>query len=188
MTINYLKYGIVSALILAIMLMFSVSFVSANPSFFIRQNNGTTTTATSTPLGYLTPGTATTTVYFDSQASGSRTGAENAILALQLTGSTTPSNATVATTTYSVLLEYAQAGENCISTPAACDWYSGHQVATTTSLGWQTENGVLIASTTPTKVFVDVATPTRYTRAVVTIPAGSTNGSFWAEFIAKKEQ
>ena len=186
MTIN-LKYTAISALILAIVLMFGVSFVKANPSFFIRQNNGTTTTATSTPLGFLTPGTATTTVYFDSLANGNPFGAESAILALQLTGSTTPNNVAVATTTYSVLLEYAQAGSNCITAPTSCDWYSKHTVATTTKLGWQTEKGVLVSSTTPTKIFMDVETPTRYTRAVISIPAGSTNGSFWAEFVAKKQ-
>src|SRR3990167_8149492 len=158
MTINYLKYGIVSVLILAIIVMFSVSFVQANPSFFIRQNDGTGTTATTTKLGYLTPGTATTTVYFVSQANGNPFGAESAILALQLMGSTTPANTAV---------------------------------ATTTQLGWQTNNGVLVASTSATKEFITVPTPTRYTRAVISVSTSVTsnlNGSVWGEFIAKKEQ
>lgn len=183
-----LKYTAVITLILAIVMMFSVSFVQANPSFFIRQNNGVSTTATSTMLGYLTPGTATTTIYFDSQANGNPYGAESAILALQLTGSTTPvAGSTVATTTYKIGIEYAQAGENCITSPTSCDWYSDSSFATTTTLGWQTEKGVLVASTTPTKIFVDIPTPTRYTRTIISIPAGSTNGAVWAEFVAKKE-
>jgi len=191
MTINYLKYGIVSVLILAIIVMFSVSFVQANPSFFIRQNDGTGTTATTTKLGYLTPGTATTTVYFDAQANGNPFGAESAILALQLMGSTTPANAAVATTTFNVALEYAQAGENCISAPTSCDWYPNFVLATTTQLGWQTNNGVLVASTSATKEFITVPTPTRYTRAVISVSTSVTsnlNGSVWGEFIAKKEQ
>ena len=129
-------------------------------------------------LGYMSPLVGTTTIAFDSMANGNPYGVESAILALQFTGSTTPTNVSVATTTYNVNIEYSQ---------DSVDWYSESKVSTTTTLGWETIGGVLIASTTPTKIFVDVPTPTRYTRAIITIPAGSTNGAVWAEFIARKE-
>src|SRR3990167_6247184 len=114
MTINYLKYGIVSALILAIIVMFGVSFVQANTSFFIRQNNGTGTTAT-TSVSYMTVGTATTTYYLDSQANGNPFGADSATLLWQFTASSTNS-------TQDMYLEYAQSGD-CINAPTSCDWY-----------------------------------------------------------------
>src|SRR3990167_829211 len=117
MTIHYTKYGIITALILAIVLMFGVSFVQANPSFFIRQNNGTGTTATSTPNGYLSAGLATTTIYFDSQANGNPFGADSATLMWQMIASSTNS-------TQDLYVEYAHAGSDCIATPTSCDWYS----------------------------------------------------------------
>lgn len=173
MTLN-IKYTLVSGLILAIVLMFATSFVKANPSFFVRSGNGTPSTAT----GYLSPGVGTTTIpVFDLGGSGAQ-GVDSAILALQFTGSTTPNNVRVATTTYQIMLEYSQDNS---------DWYSNVSYATTTTLGWQTILGSLVASTTPTKIYVTVPTPTRYVRGVVTIPTGSTNGSVWGEFIAKRQ-
>ena len=169
-----IKYGIITGAILSLVLMFSVSFVKANPSYFIRSGNG----VPSVPLGYLSPGAGTTTIAaFDLGQNGAQ-GADSAILALQFTGSTTPNNAAVATTTYNVALEYSQDNS---------DWYYNGALATTTTLGWETIKGVLVASTTATKEFVTVLTPTRYVRAIVTIPSGSTNGSVWAEFIAKRQ-
>ena len=173
MTLN-LKYTAIFGLVLAVVLMFSVSFVKANPSFFIRSGNGTP----SIPVGYLSPGAATTTITAFDLGVGGAQGADSAILTLQFTGSTTPFNSRVATTTYQVVLEYSQDNS---------DWYSLNAVATTTTLGWQTVKGVLIASTTPTKTYVTVPTPTRYVRGIITIPAGSTNGSVWGEFIAKRQ-
>lgn len=182
MTLNQKKIASVLGLFLAILLilgsvlMFSVSFVKANPSFFIRSGNG----ATSTPLGFLSPGAATTTIPVFDLGVGGAQGADSAILALQFTGSTTPTTAAVATTTYNVALEYSQ--DNI-------DWYSstGGGFATTTTLGTQTLNGTLIASTTPTKIFLVVITPTRYIRGLISIPNGSTRGSVWGEFIAKRQ-
>lgn len=184
-----IKYGLVSILILVLVLSFGF-YAKANPSFFIRNGNG----ATTTPLGYLSPGTGTTTISaFDLGRSGNQ-GADSAILALQFTGSTTPSaGSLVATTTYNIAIEYSQ---------DSVDWYSDMYSAfgTTTvsqnisaplvraiTLGTQTTLGRVVSSTTPTKILINVPSPTRYVRAFVTIPTGSTNGSVWGEFIAKRQ-
>lgn len=173
----------------------------ANPSFFLRNQTANATTT----LSYLTPGAATsTTPTFDLGAGGGQ-GGDSAILALALTGSTTPSNATFATTTYSVAIEYSQGGNgnDCVATPTSCDWYAdGMFPATTTTsvgisgtkvhtitLGTETLNGIKLASTTPTKVLYEVPAPTRYVRAVISVVPGAnaTNGAVWAEFIAKRQ-
>jgi hypothetical protein len=175
MTLTYTKYGIISALILAIVFLFSVSLVRANPLFFF---------GTPIPVsGYLTPGTGTTTVTaFDTGAGGAQ-GADSAVLLLQLVGSTTPNFVAVATTTYNVELEYSTDNTT---------WYSGYlnnsRYATTTTLGWQTSGGAIVASTTATKEYIVVPTPTKWVRAIITIPQGSTNGSVTsAGFIAKRQ-
>lgn len=178
--------------ILAIAIFASSGFyftARANPSFFVRSQSAT---ATST-VSYMTPGTATTTIpSFDLGVSGAQ-GADSAVLALQFTGSTTPNNSAVATTTYNVAIEYSQ--DNV-------DWYSDSysQFGTTTvaqnittqtsrsiSLGTQTIKGSLIASTTPTKVVINVPSPMRYVRAIISVAIGSTNGSVWGEFVAKRQ-
>src|SRR3990167_1056416 len=129
MTIN-LKYTVVIALILAIVFMFGISFVQANPSFFLRQNDGTGTTAT-TSVSYMSVGVATTTYYLDSQANGNPFGADSATLLWQFTASSTNS-------TQDMYLEYAQ-GRDCISAPPSCDWYySG--IASTSPSNTNTSN------------------------------------------------
>ena len=155
----------------------------ANPLEFLVENSATgSISASTTALGYLSPGAGTTTVAYDSYNYGNADQyATNALsLVLQFTGSTTPINGTVATTTYNVAIEYSQ--DNL-------DWYTanGGLLATTTALGWETSKGVLIASTTPTKLLLNLTAPTRYVRAIVSIPLGSTNGSVWGEFIGQKE-
>lgn len=165
--------------LLFIALVVSIPVVRANPLFFLIGQSANTSTATTT-VSYMTPGTATTTIgSFDLGTGDSQFGADSAILALQLTGSTTPvAGSAVATTTYNVAIEQSQ---------DAVDWYYNGAISTTTTLGWETVSGSLIASTTPTKITVSVPTATRYVRAVISIPAGSTNGAVWAQFIARRQ-
>ncbi len=194
------RYGLLAAIcvVLAIFVSF-VSFAHANPSFFAPQ--AMTATATST-LSFMTPGAATTTFMYDSFGiNGTNqpilndpTGADSAGLMLQLTGSTTPANsATYATTTYNIVFEYSQDG---------VDWFSEAQAPNATSsptvtiikpisrnitLGATSLGGSGLATTTPTRELLTVLTPTRYTRVVISIPAGSTNGAVWGTFVPKKQ-
>ncbi len=196
MTIQHLKYTAVIALVLAIMFMFSIQFVSANPSFFIRQNDGLTTTAT-TSVSYMTAGTATTTYYFDSQANGNPNGANSATLLWQFTASSTNS-------TQDMYLEYAHAGESCITAPTSCDWYyhatstvSNPSVAATSYFArWQfasTTTGLGTSGASRGLREIEIPTPTRYARVMFVIPssligAGTASSSaVWAEIVAKKE-
>lgn len=172
--------------------------VHANPLGFA---NGAMTATATTSLKYMKPGTATTTFTYDAygvngsnQSNSGNTNAPTKLaLALQFTGSSTPKNSAIATTTYKVSLEYSTDNK---------DWYGDAYTAfgTTTNaqnitlltsrtfkLGTQTSKGVLIGSTTPTKVLIGIEAPTRYVRAVVTIPIGSTNGAVWGELLPEKE-
>lgn len=198
MTIN-IKYAVFGAIVLALVLMFSVSFVAANPSFFLRQNDGISTTATTTRLGYLTAGTGTTTIYFDSMASGNPYGADSATLLWQFSASSTNS-------TQDLYVEYAQSGD-CITTPSSCDWYSATRLATTSPNNlnqvllvarWQfasTTQGVGAAVATNNRIMreIEIPTPTRYARAMFVIPSSliatgvASSSAVWAEFVAKKE-
>ena len=189
------------AIILAVMTLAGV--VQANPSFFTRQNDGTGTTATSTPLGFLSVGAATTTIYLDSQSSGSAYGAGSATLLWQMTASSTNS-------TQDLYIEYAQgSGTNCITTPTACDWYytalastspaniNVSNVSTIPFTRWQFTNirqGLLGGVTSDTRGLriIDIPVPTRYVRAHFVTPnltaAGTaSSSSVWAEFVATKE-
>lgn len=155
--------------------------VAAAPLYFAP--GVTTVTGNSlatTSVKYMTPGAATTTTnVYDAYLDGTNEAANSAILLIQMTGSTTPFNASVATTTFNVALEYSQ--DNV-------DWYYNGVFATSTQLGWETSNGVLLSSTTPSKIFVNVPVPTRYLRAVISIPNGSTNGAVYAQLVPAKEQ
>lgn len=173
------------------------STVKANPSFFVRQNNGTTTTA-STTVTYMTAGTATTTKYFDAGVAGAQA-VDNAVFLTQLTGSSTGAVLNVA-------FEYAMptSGADCIATPTACDWYADALFANTNASSTQKYSinnanafALTFASTTQGGAAgrgdgrilraVTVPTPTRYVRAVMTLPSGSTNGAVWGEFTGKRQ-
>lgn len=171
-----------------------LSTAKANPSFFIRQNNGVSTTATTSP-SYMSPGLATTTYYMDTGAASANS-TDSAVFTFFFTGSSTAS-------TVNVAFEYASPAGDCIGTPTLCEWYTddlNFPTATTTqslmslttgriySLTFaSTTVGGLIGTANRTTRIVPVPTPTRYVRAVVTIPAGSLNGAVWGEFVAKRQ-
>lgn len=196
---NSVKVFTIALGIVAVVLMLLSTLVArthANPSAFSRQNNGITTTATTTQLGYMSVGAATTTAYFDSQANGNPYSADSAVLLWQLTASSTNS-------TQDVYLEYAQGGSDCISIPTSCDWFA---YATSTSLSsthyfarWQfasTSQGQANPLSTNNRAMREIAipTPTRYVRAVFVVPhqlfaSGlASSSAVWAEIVAKKQQ
>lgn len=199
LTVPFTALGI--AIILALMTLAGV--VQANPEFFIRQNNGTGTTAT-TSVTYMSVGAATTTVYFDALSSGSPYGASSATLLWQMTATSTNSTA-------DLYIEYADAtsGVNCATSPTACDWYSNalastspaninvSNISTVPFIRWRYgANTQGLVGGTPAGSrslrIVDIPVPTRYTRAIFVIPnlvaAGTASSSaVWAQFLAKKE-
>lgn len=173
---------------------FSLFYVAkANPSFFMRQNNGVTTTAT-TSVSYMSPGAATTTAYIDTGLGAGST--DTATLAVQFNGSSTAS-------IINVNYEFSQGGngQDCINVPASCDWYQSNLEASTTgsvvlvnqpqSISWafasSSQGGANVLSTNRALKLLKVLTPTRYVRAIVTVPAGAGNSAVWTEFIAKRQ-
>ncbi len=186
-------------LALSAVIVFQPSLVKANPFEFLLENNGTQSPTATTSVTYMTPGTATTTYTYDTYAGSSADpyATNNLALELQLTGSSTPvATSNYATTTYSIAIEYSN--DNL-------DWYSDNYTpfATTTvnvnpttpitrtiTLGYsQLTDGSLLATTTPTKRLINVQAPTRYVRAVISIPIGTnaTNGAVWGQFAGQKE-
>lgn len=168
----------------------------ANPSSF----PGITQTApATTTLSFLTAGTATTSLVYDSYGVGQPTRADEAMLLVWL-------NATNTSTTLDITLQYSQGsgdGSNCVTTPTKCDWFysaTAGDFATTTLVANISTVGSYrwtFASTSPvlgistgvasTTRAIYVKTPTRYVRAVFTLPTGSSNAGVWAQFVPTKQ-
>lgn len=170
---------------------FSLFYVAkANPSFFNRFQTATATTT----MAVLVPGISTTTLVADLGNSAAQ-GADSGVLALQFLGSSTAS-------TLRVAFEYAQ-GTDCVTFPTQCDWYADRTLPIASSTGVSLTPSQLytldFASSTVggiamtpanggrlTRIF-PFATPTRYVRAVISMPVNSLNGMIWAEFIVKRQ-
>lgn len=177
-------------------------FAYANP-LEISNSNQTATTSVS----YMTPGTATTTYYYDSYVGGSSNyAADKATMLLQFTSSST---ASVLKWGY----EFSQGvnGVDCTTAPTSCDWYKDDMQlpVTATSTGvysmtapieyaWtfaSTTQGYVAPVSSSTAPLVNnfnralksitVPTPTRYTRVVFTITGA--NGGVWATFAEQKQ-
>ena len=147
--------------------------------------------ATST-ITYMTPGTATTTLTYDSFHSGQS--ATNGIaLLLQVTASTSQ-------TQFNINEEYSQDG---------IDWYQGNATVAgaygyaTTSLPvnigqvaqyqWQYSTstpglGANGAFQNTDNRIINLPTPTRFIRAIITLKIGGANGGVWAQLIPMKTQ
>ncbi len=169
------------------------SVAHANPFFFVPVSS--TAIATST-LSYMTAGTATTTLVYDSYCGIGLTSlpctsvaqprvGEGAVLLLQFTSSSSAAS-------LNVNFEYSQ---------DAVDWYPAVNVVASTSAITNLNIGhsltIDAASTTIAGVVqannrthraVDVLTPVRFVRAVLTLPVGSTNGAVWASFVPRRQQ
>lgn len=177
-------------------MLFIASQVRANPSQIIETKSAS---ATST-IAFMSPGAATTTVIMDAQDDGGAI-ADLAAFAIQFTGSSTLSIINIA-------FEYAHDvnGLDCVNNPNKCDWYADElnfPNASTTpstiplntarlySLTFASSTlggGAIAASSTRTSRIINVPTPSRYVRAVITVPIGSLNGAVWSEFLRKREQ
>lgn len=187
---------IAAAMFVTAFVFLSVQEAEANPSNYVYAP----TTAT-TSLTYMTPGTATTTKIFDTEANVSKNAADNVRLLVQFTASSTSS-------TLAWRYEYSQ-DLSCKVNPTAADWYMGDwtnlgTVASTTQASPSVltsgpyENKWTFASTTPAAgavtasvnrglKIVEVPVYTKCVRVSFYLPIGSTNGAVWADFVARKE-
>lgn len=172
-------------IIIAVIGIFGITGTAlANPSYF---STGVKTDTETSSVDYLTPGTGTTTLTYDTYVSGQTTKADSAALLTQFAGSSTAA-------ILGINLEYSQDG---------IDWYKDNLDlgATTTqsvslntakSYSWNfassTVGGGVVTNAngaTSTKIFT-VKTPTRYIRAIYTITGA--NGAIWATLIPSKER
>lgn len=183
-----IKYiGIGSIVALLCLATFGVFYtVKANPSFFVRGQSSTTDlTSATTGSAFMTAGTGTTTLSLD-LGLGSNQGADSAVLNIQFAGSSTSA-------TLNADIQYSQ--DNTI-------WYASSPAATsspTQSISSVQTISLPFASSTISRAAVSnansatttrsivVPTPTRYVRALFYLPSGSTNGTVWAEFVAKRQ-
>lgn len=171
----------VSLIVLAVMIGVSVNSVRANPSQWERKATATATTS----VNYMSAGVGTTSLQYDALSAGYRA-ADSAALLIQFHGSSTNS-------VLSWKVEYSQNG---------VDWYHTDSLITTSvaTSTYHVGNGAVnlwaFASSTPgtatapistsTKM-VQVETPTRFVRAIFSVPVGSTPSAVWAEWIIKKQ-
>ena len=193
----------ISALIAAFALMAS-AFMFAIPAHAnpIRQAPPSSTASATTSPTFMTPGTATTTVYLDSFAGGSTQQYDAVSLLTQLFASSTA-------TTLNMTVEYSDgvAGVDCTATPTACDWYQDATIAMTnasTSQPYAISNNSLntyswtYASTTQGGAAgvatsnrglkaINIPVTTRYVRVFYTLAIGGTNGAVWGKLVPFKQ-
>lgn len=144
-----------------------------------------------TTISYITPGTGTTTLVFDSFAGSQIKATDAATLLLQYTASST---APVLDTRF----EFSQDG---------IDWYPDNNPNYTAAVPGSTASTSI--ATTPYKVTsftlstttdnggsgtsgrvqasLNVPTPVRYTRAIFYAPVGGGNGALWAQIVPKRQ-
>lgn len=180
---------VIAAIAAVLLAMGAVGIAFANASFF--GIGAQTSVATSSPA-YMTPGTATSTVYWDTYQTqgGVPTRPDLATLLVLFNASNTSA-------TLGIALEFADniSGVNCVTTPTACDWYRNYvsdpvMFGTTTpavgigepfTVSWKFASSTMggSATTSPySTAAITVPTPTRYMRAVLTMTGG--NGAVWA--------
>lgn len=204
MKLNYKQGFILSAVLILSVAAFGFVYVSMTQKvfgnqFFFPQPAKTATATTS--VNYMTVGKATTTVTYDSWGRsgsnqtdiGQTTGADEAILLVQLTASST-------NTVLNITYEYSMDGidwfqDNTFSMGTSS--LASYLVATRNSFTWQyassTVGGAAVAAgtATSTKAFT-VPTPTRFVRAVLSLSGvastASLNGAVWAAIVPKNQR
>lgn len=178
------KYIYITIIALLAIIVGTAHTAEANPIFF--PTTCQTATAT-TSVTYMSAGLATTTLSCDSYSSGNPRGALRMSLLTQF--------AATSSSILKINIEYSQ--DNI-------DWYQdggniNFNFATTTKpfdIGQVNSYTYNYSSTTPglgaalnatsTRIVL-INTPTRYVRAVYTIPSGSTAGAVWAQLVPIKE-
>jgi len=167
--------------------------VNANPpSFMTSQTINTFSLTATTSYSYTSPGVGTTTYSMDTFQSGYNPyGADNALLFMQFTATSTPGAHQL-----NFAIQYSQ--DNV-------DWYSIAQPISTNATStvitqsysdysWvsatSTGTSVLNPSATTTVYFQSITVPTytRYVRVVFYTLAGNGQNAVWAEWVAKKQK
>lgn len=155
-----------------------------------------TASASSTPAGafqgnFMTPGTATSSLAFDSYAAGQPFVTDQAALLLQFVSSSTASQV-------NINLEYSQDGvdwyqdggtfENAFATSTkpfnlaqVNQYILPSSTSTVPGLGLPSATGA-----TTTRAIL-VKTPTRFVRAVFSIPGGFGNGAIWSQWVPSRQ-
>ena len=161
--------GIVTVVAIIASILFTFSQVHANSPDF----NQSSTAAATTTIVYMTPGTGTTTLAYDSLDNGS----DSAVLLTQFTASSTSA-------TLAIRLQYSQNG---------IDWYDDNLLSSTnsTTTAVKTVNVAnsyawAAAAAGANLKAIDVPTPTRYVRAIYSVTGA--NAGVWASLVAKKQQ
>jgi len=191
MTYKLRLIGIVAVIIVTLV---SASFILVGADATRFPCGASLATATTT-VTYQSAGNSTTTIVYDAYCLGgtnqSYTGdnnpADSAVLLLDRTASSTLSQTRVE-------YEYSMDG---------IDWYKDRLSydalnSTTTSpfftggvtLTWQfasTTFGGQSGALTRDSISIPVETPTRYVRAIITVPVGALNSSIWGRVVPKKE-
>lgn len=194
---------ILAAMFFTFLGIIAINTAHANPSQFV----GTTQTATaSTSPAFMTPGTGTTTLVYDTFNTSTGNFYVNNLteLLLQFIASSTASQ-------LNVNLEYANGYQNgiaidCVANPNGCDWYEDNTTnlngfATTTpnnimaiipQYQWKFASSTVGQLATPagnnraTRA-LSINVPTRYVRAVFTCAAGGAGCAVWGQFVPVKE-
>lgn len=192
------KYILPIGLFIAALFIVGIT-VHANPAYF----SPMVQTATATSSGaFMTPGTATSTLVYDTYNNGNTYANEKTELLLQFSGSSTAAQ-------LNTTLEYANSysGTDCSATPTSCDWY---QDAFTNVVNYSTSTSPMSIGFIPTYAWtfasstvggiaptstnnratraLQIKAPTRFVRAVFTCAIGGTNCTVWAQFNSTKER
>ncbi len=185
--------------LLASMFLFAIP-THANP---IRLAPTSQTASATTSPTFMTPGTATTTVYLDSFAGNTSSQQYDAVsLLTQFYGSSTAA-------VLNMTVEYSDgvAGVDCTATPGVCDWYQDATIEMTNASTSQpypiTANALntyswTFASTTQGGAAgvgtsnralkaINIPVTSRYVRVFYTLGIGGTNGAVWGKLVPFKQ-
>ena len=178
-----------ASIALMVVVIYNLPTASANPSVFNQDSgtNGCVTAAATTTLSHMTPGAATTTL--NCALKGDDYAANKAYLIVISNASSSPDTA------FRVDLEFSHDS----TTGTDGTWFADFIDAkgTTTPSGVRNLNVANafvwgnVASTSSnfrTKIF-EIPVPTKYMRAVISIPVGTVNlnGAVWAKIVTQKE-
>ena len=167
---NLYLFGLLLALAAAII--FKANVASANPSYFLPTVQ--TATATST-VAFMTPGTGTTTLAFDSYQNGQFFAIDNATLLTQYVASSTSS-------ILGISIQYSNDG---------IDWYSDNYLAqsasTTSSVNLANPIAYTwkAAGTATSSTALKLSVPMRYVRAIYS--ATGANLSIWSQIVPSRQ-
>lgn len=188
-------FAVVCAALFAVFI-FTSHKAEANPLGFScssQTGNATTTNA------FMTPGTATSTLLFDTycvtgtnqQNTGNTFVASDLNLLTQLQASSTA-------TVLNITAEYSQDGidwyqDNYVATVSTTTVTSNYvsDISTPNSYKWtfasSTTGGVATANNNRIGKVIHLHVPTRFVRIVYTLASGSTNGTIWGSLLPIKE-